>query len=233
MQSARVSVSYSWRNSSRSLSFVGWGAFDESMRSVRATVATGSPGAPISAQLLVPGSGPMIVAAGGDTGGSGVTPTVVGGGWPVAGRGRRRRCCASCTPTSSPEGRRRTQTPRILEPSASRLVIMIAGSTHTPSSTDSNAGPAEAGHCTTRRAAATVTISGGPIGGSWQSRPTIRTSIGEAQKRRSGRLDLVRPTPVGSIAAHEATSHRAAASVFRSAERRESATVGSPRAFEA
>ncbi len=129
VQSARISVSYSWRNSSRSLSFVGWGAFDESMRSVRATVATGSPGAPISAQLLVPGSGPMIVAAGGDTGGSDVTPAVVGGAGGRSARvtvGRRRGYCASCTPASSPEGRRRTQTPRILGPSASRLLFMIA-----------------------------------------------------------------------------------------------------------
>ena len=48
------------------------------MRSVRATVATGSPGAAINAQSPGPVSERMDVAAGGDTGGSGAMPTVVG-----------------------------------------------------------------------------------------------------------------------------------------------------------
>jgi hypothetical protein len=88
-------------------------------------------------------------------------------------------------------------------------------------------GQAEAGHYVRAERAATYAQSGctsaiscGPIDGSWQSRPTIRASIGETQERRSGHADLVRPTPVGSIAAHEAIVIGQLRAFFRGANRR-------------
>ena len=78
----------------------------------------------------------------------------------------------------------------------------------------------------------TYVFRGAPRRRSCQSRPTIRASIGEAQKRRSGRTDLVRPTPVGSIATHEATVNRAAASVFPRRESEVGVTRGTMWASE-
>ena len=157
----------------------------------------------------------MIVAAGGDTGGSGVMPAVVGGaGGPSGAGGRaglRRRCCASCTPTSSPEGRRRTQTPRIVDPSASRLLFMIAGSTHTPSRDEqTQCGPAE---CRTYYALTPATIHADPS--------VARGKAGRLFAPRSAKhknaAAAFRPSPSNSGWEHRRSrgdSHRAAASVF-------------------
>ena len=84
-----------------------------------------------------------------------------------------------------------------------------------------NSGPAEAGHYVrAERLLLPCTISCEPIAGSWQSRPTIRDAIGEAQKHRSGLSDLVSANSVGSIVAHEASVVGQLRVFFRGANRR-------------
>src|SRR5215475_12339307 len=66
-QSTRTSVSYNWRNSKRSLSFEGYGAWDGSTGSLRATVPTASPGSEINAHAFT-GSGVPDADGGNGTG---------------------------------------------------------------------------------------------------------------------------------------------------------------------
>ena len=53
-----------------------------------------------------------------------------------------------------------------------------------------------------------------PIGGSWQSRPTMSVAIGEAPKRRRRFPEQVLANSVGSMLAHKGVSLRASASVL-------------------